>query len=257
MLGFVKHPRLMRVVERVARRHIGRQMPDPELRARVTPSYTIGCKRILPSNRWYPALGEPNVELVTEPVVEVRARSIVTADGTEREVDAIIFGTGFHVTDIPVATLIRGAGGLTLADVWEGSPRAYRGTTVAGFPNLFFLLGPNTGLGHNSMVYMLESQIAHVLDALRAMDAADAAAVDVRPEAQAGYNRALDRRMKGTVWTSGCASWYIDATGRNSTLWPDWTWRYRRRTARFDIERYRVLPRSPVPDREAEPVVAA
>jgi cation diffusion facilitator CzcD-associated flavoprotein CzcO len=254
VLGFVKRPRLMRVVERVARRHIRRQVPDPELRTRLTPSYTIGCKRILPSNDWYPALGESNVELVTEPIVEVRPRSIVAADGTEREVDAIIFGTGFHVTDIPIATLIRGAAGRTLADAWEGSPRAYRGTTVAGFPNLFFLLGPNTGLGHNSMVYMIESQLEYLLDALRAMERAGAAAVDVRPEAEADYNRALDRRMKGTVWTSGCASWYIDATGRNSTLWPDWTWRYRRRTARFDIERYRVLPRSRV--RGREPAVA-
>jgi cation diffusion facilitator CzcD-associated flavoprotein CzcO len=255
VLGFVKNPRLMRVVERVARRQIRRQIPDPELRAKVTPSYTIGCKRILPSNRWYPALGEPNVELVTETIAEVRPRSIVTADGVEREVDAIIFGTGFHVTDLPIAGLIRGAEGRSLADAWNGSPSAYLGTAVAGFPNLFLLLGPNTGLGHSSMVFMIESQIAYVLDALRAMDAAAVAAVEVRPETQAGYNRALDRRMQGTVWSSGCASWYIDAAGRNSTLWPDWTWRYRRRTARFDIERYRPPPPVSVPEGELEPAL--
>jgi hypothetical protein len=123
---------------------------------------------------------------------------------------------------------------------------------VAGFPNLFILLGPNTGLGHSSMVFMLESQLAYVLDALRAMDAAGIDAVAVRAEAQAAYNRGLDRRMSGTVWSAGCASWYIDETGRNSTLWPDWTWRYRRRTARFDIDRYRLLApvRAPEPERE-------
>ena len=259
VLGFVKHPRLMRAVERVARRHIRRQVPDPELRAKVTPSYTIGCKRILPSNRWYPALGKPNVELLTESIVEVRPRSVVTAGGDEREVDAIIFGTGFHVTDIPMANVVRGADGRTLAEVWRGSPSAYLGTAVAGFPNLFFLLGPNTGLGHNSMVYMLESQLAYVLGALRALDASGAAALEVRAESQEAYNRALDRNMKDTVWSSGCSSWYVDATGRNSTLWPDWTWRFRQRTAHFDPERYRIVAPAPAPERERErePVLAS
>jgi len=253
VLGFVKNPRLMRIVERLARRHIAAQVPDPELRTKVTPDYTIGCKRILPSNRWYPALGEPNVELVTEPIVEVRSSSVVSADGTEREVDAIIFGTGFHVTDIPAAKLLRGRGGVSLEEVWGPSPSAYLGTTVAGFPNLFFLLGPNTGLGHNSIVYMVESQIAYVLDALRTMRARGANAVDVRADAQAAFNADVDEQMVGTVWSSGCASWYIDAAGRNSTLWPDWTWRYRQRTARFDAERYRFLPPAPA----AEPALAA
>jgi cation diffusion facilitator CzcD-associated flavoprotein CzcO len=245
VLGFVKNPRLMGLVERLARRHIAEQVPDPELRAKVTPDYTIGCKRILPSNCWYPALREPNVELVTDPIVEVRPSSVVDAAGAEREVDAIVFGTGFHVTDIPAAKLVRGRGGTTLEEVWGGSPSAYLGTTVAGFPNLFFLLGPNTGLGHNSIVYMVESQIAYVLDALRTMSERGADAVEVRADAQAAYNADVDEQMADTVWSSGCASWYIDATGRNSTLWPDWTWRYRRRTARFDAERYELLP--PVP----------
>jgi cation diffusion facilitator CzcD-associated flavoprotein CzcO len=180
----------------------------------------------------------------------------VTEDGVEREVDAIIFGTGFHVTDIPLASVVRGSDGRTLADVWNGSPSAYLGTAVAGFPNLFFLLGPNTGLGHSSMVYMLESQLAYVLGALRAMDASGAPALEVRPEAQERYNRGLDRRMDGTVWSSGCASWYIDATGRNSTLWPDWTWRFRRRTARFDRERYRAPAPAVVDAPEPEPALA-
>jgi cation diffusion facilitator CzcD-associated flavoprotein CzcO len=238
VFGFVKRPRLMKVVERIARKHLERQVPDPELRARVTPEYTIGCKRILPSNRWYRALGKPNVELVTEGVSEVRARSIVAADGSEREVDAIVFGTGFQVTDIPAAHRIRGRGGRLLDDVWQGSPRAHLGSTVEGFPNLFFLLGPNTGLGHSSMVYMIESQIAHVMDALRLMRERGAATIEVRAEAQDRYNAGLERRLQGTVWNTGCASWYLDRTGRNATIWPDWTWRFRRRTARLDPAEY-------------------
>jgi cation diffusion facilitator CzcD-associated flavoprotein CzcO len=238
VLGFVKNPRLMRVLERLARRHMASQIGDPELLAKVTPDYTIGCKRILPSNRWYRALGKPNVELVTDAVIEVRGNAVVTADGREREVDAIVLGTGFHVTDIPAARCIRGRDGVLLDDVWHGSPRAHLGSTVAGFPNLFFLLGPNTGLGHSSMVYMIESQIAHVMAALEHMREHGAATIEVRPEVQARSNAELERRLEGTVWNTGCASWYLDHTGRNSAAWPDWTWRFRRRVARIDPAEY-------------------
>jgi cation diffusion facilitator CzcD-associated flavoprotein CzcO len=234
VLGFVKNPKLMRIPERVSRGHMRRQISDPELLERVTPDYTIGCKRILPSNGWYPALGQPNVELVTSPIRAVRPRSIVAADGTEREVDTIIFGTGFHVTDMPIGEWVRGRDGKRLVDVWEGSPRAHLGSTVAGFPNLFLLLGPNTGLGHGSMVYMIESQINHVIDALRVMRERGAAIAEVKPEVQRAYNREIDAKMTGTVWNTGCSSWYLDDTGRNPTLWPDWTWRFRQRARRFD-----------------------
>ena len=238
VLGFVKDPRLMKVVERLARKHMEQQIDDPELLEKVTPDYTIGCKRILPSNHWYRTLGKPNVELVTAGVSEVRRRSVVASDGSEREVDAIVFGTGFHVTDIPAAQRVRGRGGRLLDDLWHGSPRAHLGSTIAGFPNLFFLLGPNTGLGHSSMVYMIESQIAHVLGALRLMRERGAETIEVRAEAQARYNAALERKLDGTVWNTGCASWYLDRTGRNSTIWPDWTWRFRRRAARLDPAEY-------------------
>jgi cation diffusion facilitator CzcD-associated flavoprotein CzcO len=240
VLGFVKEPRLMRLAEALARRHMRRQVPDPELRRKVTPDYTIGCKRILPSNRWYPALSEANVELVTEGIEEVRRASIVTRDGVERPIDTIIFGTGFHVTDMPAAEQLRGRDERLLGEGWQGSPRAHLGTTIAGFPNLFMLLGPNTGLGHSSMVYIIESQIAHVVDALRVMDERGVETVEVRPDAEAAFNARIEARMKGTVWSSGCASWYLDDTGRNATLWPDWTWRFRRRTARFDPGDYTI-----------------
>jgi cation diffusion facilitator CzcD-associated flavoprotein CzcO len=252
VLGFVKNPGLMRVIERMARRHMRSQISDPELLAQVTPDYTIGCKRILPSNHWYRALAEPNVELVTAGIREVRPRSIVGGDGVERPVDAIIFGTGFHVTDIPAAHRVRGRGGTLLDDIWHGSPRAYIGASIAGFPNLFFLLGPNTGLGHSSMVYMIESQIAHVIAALRHMRDRGAETIEVRPEAQARYNAEIDQRMNGTVWTTGCASWYLDDTGRNATLWPDWTWRFRRRAAELRSDDYAL----DAPVAEPEPVAA-
>ena len=253
VLGFVKQPRLMKVAERIARRHMEQQISDPELREKVTPDYTIGCKRILPSNRWYRALAEPNVELLTGGVDRITRSSIVTGDGEEREVDAIIFGTGFQVTDMPVGKMVRGPGGKTLDDVWEGSPKAHLGAAMPGFPNLFVLLGPNTGLGHSSMVYMIESQVAYVLDALKYMDAHRADTVEVSAEATKRYNADLDERMQGTVWNTGCASWYLDETGRNPTLWPDWTFAFRRRTAQFDPADFELKS---TPSADPEPVTA-
>jgi cation diffusion facilitator CzcD-associated flavoprotein CzcO len=228
----------MRIVERVAKRHMRSAISDPQLLKKVTPDYTIGCKRILPSNKWYPALAKPNVELVTDGISEVREHSIVTQDGTEREVDTIIFSTGFHVADMPVGKRVRGREGKTLDESWQGSPRAHLGCTVPGFPNFFLLLGPNTGLGHSSMVYMIESQIAYVLDALRTMEEAGADTVEVRPATVESYNKAIDEQLDGTVWNTGCASWYLDDTGRNATLWPDWTWRFRRLAAQLRADDY-------------------
>jgi cation diffusion facilitator CzcD-associated flavoprotein CzcO len=240
VLGLVKEPRLMKLVERLARAHMDRQISDPELRRKVEPGYTIGCKRILPSNHWYPALGRDNVELVTDGIAEVRERSIVTGAGAQVEVDAIILGTGFNVTDMPVARYVRGRGGRTLDEHWQGSPRAHLGATVPGFPNLFLLLGPNTGLGHSSMVYMIESQVAHVMGALREMRRRGAATLEVKAETVRDFNEALDAQMKDTVWSTGCKSWYLDDTGRNATLWPDWTFMFRRRAARFDPSDYQL-----------------
>jgi cation diffusion facilitator CzcD-associated flavoprotein CzcO len=241
VIAFVKRPRLMSLPERQARRHIEGQLSDPELIAKVTPDYSLGCKRILPSDDWYPALQQPNVELVTDAITEIRKSSIVTADGTEREVDAIVLGTGFHVTDPPLGALVHGRGGRSLNDVWQGSMRAHLGCTVAGFPNLFVLLGPNTGLGHSSMVYVAESQVAYVMSALDTMTRHGVGVVEVTERAQAKSNADIDRRMRTTIWSTGCHSWYIDANGRNSALWPDWTWRFRRRTSRFDADSYRVV----------------
>jgi len=239
-----RHPRMMQRVQTLALRHLEKSVADPALRARLTPNYTMGCKRVLISSDYYPAITKPNVELVTDRIAEVRERSIVTADGIGREVDAIIFGTGFRATDPPLAAHIRGREGATLSDVWQGSPKALAGTTVAGFPNLFILLGPNTGLGHNSVVYMTEAQIDHLLGALRYMDRHHVGAIEPNVDAQREYVAAVDRRMRGTVWVAGgCASWYLDRTGRNSALWPDASWRYYRRVANFNPAEY--VPAAP------------
>jgi cation diffusion facilitator CzcD-associated flavoprotein CzcO len=254
VLGFMDR-RFAKLPERVAVKHLRDQVPDPELRRRLTPDYTIGCKRVLISNDYFPALMQPNVELVTDGIAEVRASSVVTAGGSEREVDTIIFGTGFRVTDPPSADLVRGRDGRTLAERWQGSMEAHLGTTIAGFPNLFFLVGPNTGLGHNSIVFMIESQLNYVLDALRTMDARGAKSIDVRPDVQARYNAAIQKRLRNTVWNAGgCASWYLDHTGRNTTLWPGFTWPFRRLLRHFDADHYELRPVAPAP--EPEPLAA-
>ena len=243
VLVFTGHPRVTRIAERLGLRHLRRQVPDAQLRRKLTPTYHVGCKRILISNDYYPALMQPNVEVITDGIREVRPHSIVAADGTERDVDTIIFGTGFQVTNPPIAQRVCGKEHRLLAEVWGGSPQAYRGTTVAGFPNMFLLAGPNTGLGHTSLVFMIESQIAYVLDALRTLGRHGAGVFDVRPAAQERYNETVQQRLRNTVWnTGGCASWYLDANGRNSALWPTFTWPFHRRTARFDTDAYELRP---------------
>jgi cation diffusion facilitator CzcD-associated flavoprotein CzcO len=259
-LGF-RHPALLRPLQRLALRYLESCVHDPALRAKLTPSYALGCKRVLFSNTYLGTLAKSNVEVITEGIQQVRPRSIVTSDGREHPVDAIIFGTGFYVSDLPFGKYVLGRGGRTLDDVWNGSPQAHLGTTVSGFPNFFFLLGPNTGLGHTSVVYMIESQIAHITSALHYMREHGVATVEPRAEAQAAYVADLDRRLSRTVWnTGGCASWYIDKTGRNSTLWPDATWRFRRRVQRFEPAEYllgRPTAREDAASRTSRPAVSA
>jgi cation diffusion facilitator CzcD-associated flavoprotein CzcO len=241
--GLVYRPKLLSLVEKLARKHIADQVKDPVLRAKVTPNYTIGCKRILPSNKWYPALSRDNVDLVTDGIAEVRPNGYVTTDGTPHEVDTLIFATGFYVTDIPLANIVYGEGGAKLADTWHRSPQAYRGTAMAGFPNLFLLVGPNVGLGHNSIVFMIEAQINYVLGALDAMRERGAGRVVVRQDALEAYNDKLQAKMGSTVWNSGgCASWYIDANGKNTTIWPDFTFTFWKQTRAFDAAAYELAP---------------
>ena len=243
-LGFVVEPRIMKLGERLARRFLARSVADPVLRAKLTPSYTMGCKRILPTNSYLPALQRENVDLVTDGIAEVRAHTIVSKDGTERAVDAIVLATGFEAAEQVAPFEVRGRGGRELNDVWRDGAAAYLGTAVTGFPNMFLLVGPNTGLGHSSMVFMIESQVAYVLDAVKKMRALGLKAVDVKASTQARYNVRLQERLKGTVWSSGCMSWYLTRSGKNTTIWPGFTFEFRLRTRRFDVGSYDQVKQS-------------
>lgn len=251
VFGFLR-PRWMWIAKQVAQHHLRRQVPDPQLRAKVTPGYVIGCKRVLISDDYYPSLSEPNVELVDAGVSEIRPSSVIDSAGGEHEADTIVFGTGFEVTEPPIAGVLRGRDGRTLAEHWSEGMQAYRGTTVAGFPNLFFLLGPNTGLGHNSMVYMIESQLEYVMQCLDGLRERGAGILEVRAEAQQSYNEELQQALEGTVWTAGqCQSWYLDEHGRNTAIWPGPTYRFRRLLSRFEPADYEIRP----PGRPQRPAV--
>lgn len=258
VVGMAKRPRFLRPIERLGRLHLRRQVRDPALRRQLTPSFTPGCKRLLLSDDFYPALQADNVELVASGVREVRGSAVVGDDGTEREVDAVVFATGFRVTDNPVMRQVRRADGPSLGEVFEADgARAYLGTAVPGFPNLFLMTGPNTGIGHTSLVVMIEAQMRYLLDALRVIDERDLVRVEVRRDAFEAFNDELQAKMPPTVWTGGgCASWYLDEHGRNTTMWPDFTWRFRRRTRAFDAEAYDVLARPAAPTAAAEPTTA-
>jgi cation diffusion facilitator CzcD-associated flavoprotein CzcO len=241
------HPRVMAALnERMALKHLADQVPDPELRAKLTPDYRMGCKRILGSSSYYPAVSAPNASVVTAGIREVVPEGIVDEAGRLHEVDTIIFGTGFKVTDLPIGHRVRGRDGRTLVDTWRGSMKAYLGTAVAGFPNLFVLLGPNTGLGHNSVLFMIETQTEHIRRVLAFRRRHGLASIEPREEAQDAFVAEVDRAMEGSVWTAGgCQSWYLDETGRNSTLWPQTVRRFERRLARFVPTDHRLeLPRT-------------
>ena len=248
VLGFM-HPREGGVNEKLARKHLERQVKDPELREKLTPRYRMGCKRVLISDNYYPALQRRNVDVVTDRIAEVKPHSIVTADGSEREIDALILGTGFYVTDMPVANYVRGREGRTMGEVWQGSPQAYLGSTVTGFPNLFFLVGPNTGLGHNSIVFMIESQLNYLMECIEHMEQRGADVFEVREEVQDAFNARIQKRLRGTVWnTGGCASWYLDENGKNTTIWPGFTWPYRQETRHFEPADYQLTTRRRAPE---------
>jgi cation diffusion facilitator CzcD-associated flavoprotein CzcO len=239
------HHRLAKVIKRAGLRHLHHQVKDPALRAKLTPDYEPGCKRILVSNDYYPSLTKDNVEVVTDGIAEIREHSIVDLGGVEREVDTIILGTGFHVTDLPIAERVRGLDGKTLAEHWDGTLEALRGTSVAGFPNLFFVLGPNTGLGHTSVVLMAEAQAGYIRQALEHMERSGVGAIEPRQAAQDAWNAQIQRKSEGTVWLNGgCQSWYIDRNGKNSTLWPDHTFKFFAAMKQFKASEYRVVPAS-------------
>lgn len=250
VMAMAHHQRVLAVFRRHALMHLKRQIADPVLRDRLTPDFTIGCKRILISNKWYPALAHQNTTL-TGALGSVTADSAISADNVVHDVDTIVFATGFTPTSPPLAKVITDAAGRTLEQAWAGSPSAYRGVEVPGFPNLFLLYGPNTNLGHSSIILMLEAQSYYIGKALSELAARGADVVEVTTRAHDDYRARLDAALDTTVWNSGgCGSWYIDSTGRNSVMWPTYTGTYRKMMATFDAADHRLTPA------RKEPVVA-
>ncbi|MFB4314512.1 flavin-containing monooxygenase [Actinomadura sp. 21ATH] len=233
-LGFVKYPRLMELLSRRFRQQLEEQVPDPEMRRKLTPDYPMGCKRILISSDYYPALAEPHVELVTDPIEEIVPAGVRTRDGREFQADVLVYATGFATSGFLAPMKVTGRGGRDLNEAWRGGAEAHLGITVSGFPNLFLLYGPYTNLGHNSIIYMLESQFRYVLGCLRAMLEAGLDWIDVRPDVQDAFGREMQERLRGTVWASGCDSWYMNADGKVVNNWPGFTFAYRRATRRPD-----------------------
>ncbi|WP_051293680.1 flavin-containing monooxygenase [Pseudoduganella violaceinigra] len=235
---FIFLPMLAKFMEWQALRHLKRQVADPQLRDKLTPNYTLGCKRVLLTNDYYPALAQPNVAVLKDGIREICEHGIVTGSGEERPVDVIIYATGFDVEHAYGPIELRGRGGCSFAQALEEGAGAYKGATVAGFPNFFMITGPNTLLGHNSMIYMIESGVRYAVDGVRRVLRGGLHSLEVRPQVQAAYNQELQRKLKRTVWHTGCNSWYLDSRGRNLVIWPGFTFHYRHLTRRFDIGSY-------------------
>jgi cation diffusion facilitator CzcD-associated flavoprotein CzcO len=247
MLKNMHHRSVRKLMQAISKAYMRATIDDPALREKLTPDFEIGCKRILITSVWYPALNQPNVDLETSRITEIREHAVVTADGTEHEVDAIVCATGFHVTDPPIAGRIHGRNGQSLAAWWGAAPKAYRGVTTTNFPNLFRVGSIGTGTGHMSQIMQIESAITYVMDALRTMEVHGLASVEVTQDAQDQYARRVHEMASRTVWaTGGCNSWYLDPSGEPSAVWPSSAWHYRKWTRRFDVEAYRVTERASV-----------
>jgi cation diffusion facilitator CzcD-associated flavoprotein CzcO len=230
----------VKALEMAWERYFRAQIADDKLRETLRPDYAMGCKRVLISNDWYAALSRSNVEVITAGLKEVRPEGIVSADGSQRDVDTIIFGTGFATNDFLAPMSISGRDGRDLHKMWmeRGGADGFKGISVPGFPNMFMLYGPNTNLGHNSIIYMLETQTDYVLEALRHAASHGAKWLDVRPEAHREFNDEIQDQLKKTVWQAGCDSWYVTDAGKNTNNWPSFTFDYRKKTRYFDPVHY-------------------
>ncbi len=247
--GFLGNKFLNNVTKNVALKHIRKSLSDPQLKEWVTPNYTPGCKRILVSNEYYPALEKEQVELIPEGVSEISHNKLFTPSGKEREVDCLVYATGFNVADVFTFIKIYGKNGQELHDYWEEvGISAYKGTAISGFPHLFMLLGPNTGLGHNSVVDIEESQFSYVLDNLDHIERLKSGFLELKMEVQQAYNEEIQERLKSTVWQSGgCKSWYQNEVGENPTIWPGSNRAFRRETRKVDISDYDLVKPEKIP----------
>ena len=240
-VGLLKSRAMLTPLKALWAAHLRLTIKDLEFRRRLTPDYPIGCKRILFDNTYYRALAKPNVEVVSGGIKEVGKSYLVTDDGKKHEIDTLILGTGFAASGFLAPMEVRGREGLRLDTVWRDGAEAYLGITISGFPNLFMLYGPNTNLGHNSIVYMLESQMQYIREAVARLRAAPGNSFDVKREAQSRFNAKLQHALRRTVWAEGCKSWYIAESGKNVNNWSGFTFAYRRLTRHFDALRFDAL----------------
>ncbi len=227
-----------RILKWVSERQLRTQVADPELRKKLTPDYPIGCKRVLFTSNWYEALTRDNVSVENGGIKAITATGVRSADGELHKVDAIIYGTGFKATDFLTPMTIKGANGRDLNDAWRDGAEAYLGITVADFPNFFMLYGPNTNLGSNSIIFMIECQANYIMQCLKAMEAKQAKTLDVKPTVMREFNDGLQATLKDTVWNAGCKSWYVNEKGRNTNNWPALTAEYREITSELQEADY-------------------
>ncbi|CAF1541262.1 unnamed protein product [Rotaria sp. Silwood1] len=236
-LAFAYRWSLKFIIDKLVKYNLERQVKDIELRKKLTPTWEFGCKRMLITNDWYSTIQKSNVKLITNRIQEIKSHSIVTQNGDEYPVDIIIWSTGFQTQELPLP--IYGINGCSLAEQWSETIQAYRGVTVPNFPNLFILLGPNTTLGHSSVVIMIESQINYIAEAFFYMNKNNIRSINIKQDVHEKYNQDIQLRLKRTVWQKGgCHSWYQDAKGNNTSLWPDFTWIYILLMKNFDYENY-------------------
>ncbi|MDB5227979.1 MAG: NAD(P)/FAD-dependent oxidoreductase [Bacteroidota bacterium] len=251
VVGFMYEDRILKLGEAIGTRYMKKIIKDPTLRKKLTPTYRLGCKRVLMSNNYYQSLAKPNVDVVTDGIVKFTKDAVITGDGKQRKIDALILGTGFHVADSFLFYDVHGRDDVQMKNAFKDGPQAYYGSAIHGFPNMFMMLGPNTGLGHNSMVYMIESQTNYVVDAIQKMMANNIRTVEVKEEVQEKFNEEIQRKLINTIWDSGCKSWYLSANGKNHTVWPGFTTEFRKRTKTFNMNDY-IVEKEIVKKREAE-----
>ena len=241
--AFVGNDRIYKISKFVSLQKLKSEVKDPETRRKLTPQYNLGCKRVLVSDDYYPTFNRSNVHLITDDIEKITENSIITKDGQAHEVDIIVFATGFEAADLNLYTKILGIKGTNLIEEWsETGAEAFHGTTVSGYPNLALLLGPNTGLGHNSVIHIMESQMNYVLDYLEILEKnGDYSYLDVKPQLQKEHNESVQKQFEGTVWASGCKSWYMNKNGRNTTLYPRLTVQFRKETQKVNLEEYSLV----------------
>ena len=241
-VAFTRFGFLLKIFGWQAKRLAKRKIKDPKKRQQIIPDYPVGCKRVLISNDWYDAINNDHLDLISEGIDHVEADAIVTKNGERHTCDTIIYGTGFAATDFLAPMKITGLKGIDLNDAWKEGAEAYKGVSVSGFPNMFILYGPNTNLAHSSIVFMLESQIRYVMQCVRMLRDPGLQYMNVKADRQADYGNQMQAKLKGSVWNSGCTSWYINESGKNTNNWPGFTFSYRLMTAKLDLHDYELQP---------------